>query len=67
MKKRLFTTLLLLCLLTAMLTVMVSAVEYYHYVNSPDGRQIKLTLNGTYHCIWEKDREPPHTPQDQNT
>ena len=67
MKKRLLRNLLILGLLLIALTVMASAIESDYYVNSPDGRQIKLTIDGTYHCIWEGDRGTPHTPQSQYT
>lgn len=67
MKKRLLRNLLILGLLLIALTVMASAIESDYYVNSPDDRQIKLTLDGTYHCIWEEDRGVPHTPQSQYT
>lgn len=67
MKKRLFRNLLMLGLLLIALTVMASAIESDYYVNSPDDRQIKLTIDGTYHCIWEEDRGVPHTPQSQYT
>lgn len=67
MKKRLFRNLLILGLLLVALTVMASAIESDYYVNSPDDRQIKLTIDGTYHCIWEEDRGVPHTPQSQYT
>ena len=67
MKKRLFRNLLILGLLLIALTVMASAIESDYYVNSPDDRQIKLTIDGTYHCIWEEDRGVPHTPQSQYT
>lgn len=67
MKKRLLRNLLILGLLLIALTVMASAIESDYYVNSPDDRQIKLTIDGTYHCIWEEDRGVPHTPQSQYT
>lgn len=66
MKKRLFTTLLLLCLLVAALTVMASAAEPAKYVFNDDtyannGRTITFTFTASYHCPWYGGIDTPVT------
>ena len=54
MKKRLFTTLLLLCLLTAMLTAAVSAASA-DYTAYEDGKPIFFTFDANYRCTLHGD------------